>query len=104
MENLKKKNLIDEEINDTLVSVVGANRHILERQLKKLKGFGNKTYGPELRQFALNLNFLPPKAYCYVRESFSCALPHPRTISSWFQSVDSKPGFISEAFATIKGL
>ena len=79
MENLKNENLINEKGCDILLDVVGPNKQILERQLNKQKGTANKHYAPELRRFALNLNFLSPKAatlenllaaHCHIHELF----------------------------------
>ena len=37
-------------------------------------------YGPEIRKFALTLNFYSRKAYNFVRKSFNNALPHGESI------------------------
>lgn len=57
---------------------------------------------PELRAFALTLHFYSAKAYNYVRQTFSNSLPHPRTLSRWYQSTDGSPGFTKEAFNALK--
>lgn len=39
-----------------------------------------KKYSPELRTFALTLQFYSSKAYRYVRKTFNNLLPEPSTI------------------------
>lgn len=67
---------------------------LFKRLLKKQQ---KGKYPPELRQFALTLNFYPKKAYEYVRQKFSNVLPHIRTLASWVATVDASPGFMLEA-------
>ncbi|XP_014272613.1 uncharacterized protein [Halyomorpha halys] len=52
-------------------------------------------YSPKLRSFASTLHFISPKAYNYVRESFLTTLPHPRTLTKWYEAVDA--GISAEA-------
>lgn len=59
-------------------------------------------YSPELRSFALTLHFYSPKAYNYVRKTWSLLLPHPSTIKQWYRVVDGSPGFTKEALDAIK--
>lgn len=103
LKELQENNLLSEENSEVLASVGGSNNQIFKRQTLK---FHNKTlpkkYEPEIRSFALNLNFLSPKAYLYVRDNFNSCLPHPRTISSWYQSVNCQPGFTTEAFNALR--
>lgn len=61
-----------------------------------------KKYSPELRTFALTLNFYSSKAYKYVRKTFNTCLPSLRTLSKWYQTVDGRPGFTKEAFNALK--
>lgn len=69
----------------------------------KRKLLGKKAkYSPELRRFAVTLQFYSAKTYKYVRKSFSKVLPHPRTISRWYQVINGRPGFTQEAFSAIK--
>ncbi|VEN59136.1 unnamed protein product [Callosobruchus maculatus] len=62
----------------------------------------NVQYSPELRKFALTLNFCSPKAYNYVRDVFDTCLPHSKTIAKWFQNVDAEPGFTKESINTLR--
>lgn len=67
---------------------------LFKRLLKKQQ---KGKYPPELRQFALTLNFYSKKAYEYVREKFSYVLPSIRTLASWIATVNASPGFMLEA-------
>ena len=62
----------------------------------------SKQYSPELREFALTLHFYSTAAYNYVRRKFNTCLPHPKTISKWYCTVNGKPGLCSEALDNIK--
>jgi len=59
-------------------------------------------YSPELRRFAVTLQFYSANAYKYVRKSFSKVLPHPRTISRWYQVINERLGFTQEAFSAFQ--
>lgn len=67
-----------------------------------LKGPSHAKYCPELRSFALTLHFYSPKAYEFVREKFNKSLPHSKTISKWYQTIDGEPGFTVESLRAIK--
>ena len=54
-----------------------------------------KTYPEELKGFAASLMFYSSCAYNYVREVFMKALPHPRTVRSWFKNYDFHPGILT---------
>lgn len=67
-----------------------------------MRTHSGKQYPAELRSFALTLNFFSSSAYSYVRSYFGKALPHPRTLSKWYGSVDGTPGYTAEALRAIK--
>ena len=69
-----------------------------EFQTGKVKG----KYSPEVRSFALTLHFYSPRAYEYVRGVCKNRLPAPRTLRSWYASVDGGPGCTSESLVAIK--
>ncbi|KAE9524151.1 hypothetical protein AGLY_015516, partial [Aphis glycines] len=60
-----------------------------------------KKISPELRGFALTLNFYSSSAYNYVRKIFYKSLPHPSTIRKWYAVIDGFPGFTSESLNTL---
>lgn len=55
-----------------------------------------KEYPPDLR------TLLFPGAYEYVHEKFRNCLPHSKTISSWYKSINGEPGILGEAIDAIK--
>lgn len=55
-----------------------------------------------MRAFALTLSFYSPRAYNFVRKTFNNILPHPTTLSRWYQIVDGAPGFTREALVALK--
>lgn len=61
-----------------------------------------KKYTPQLRAFALTLNFYSTKAYNYLRKTFDSCLPSVKTLRKWYSSVDGRPGFTKEAFEALR--
>lgn len=66
------------------------------------KGQVGGRYSPELRSFALTLNFYSPKAYKYVREVYKNKLSAPSTLRSWYANTKGSPGFTQEAIDILK--
>lgn len=56
-----------------------------------MHGKRDKIYSPEIRSFALTLDFYSPKAYEYVRGMFKNALPDRRTLRKWYETVEFEP-------------
>lgn len=56
--------------------------------------------------FSLNLNFLSPRAYNYLREKFNNHLPHPATLGKWYSKSDENcsGGFHESALATLSNI
>lgn len=81
------------------------NKDFFVRYLKKAKSSTvTKSFSPELRAFALQLNFYSPRAYNFVRNSFNTVLPHSATLSRWYKKVDLEPGFTSESLEILEAL
>ncbi|XP_049964309.1 uncharacterized protein LOC126484758 [Schistocerca serialis cubense] len=77
-------------------------RDLLQRQTAKAGAqVVPRSYSPELCSFALTLHFYSHGVYNYVRCCFNTCLPHPRTLTKWYQCVGGAPGFTSEAFKVI---
>jgi len=70
--------------------------------LKQLNRQTEKKISPELRTFALTLNFYSAVAYKYVRQVFNKCLPHPSTLRKWYDVVDGAPGFTKESINAIQ--
>ncbi|CAI6358369.1 unnamed protein product [Macrosiphum euphorbiae] len=96
---LQKENLINDEANNVLLDSFFKHTHLISNWSKKNLGHKvPKKYSPEIRQFALSLHFFSCKTYNYVRKQFNTVLPHPRTLSKWYSSVNANPGFTEESF------
>lgn len=102
LKTLTKENILLREQVSVLDTLGAANQHLLKRQIAKQTGQHPRKYSPELRAFALTLNFYSPRAYQYVREVFDTCLPHPRTLRKWYESVEGKAGFSKEAVTALK--
>lgn len=103
IEVIKNKSFISEQSLEVLRNCSGGVPDLLKRQAAKMsKCKSTLKYSPELRSFALTLNFYSPKAYQYVRKVFDTCLPHPRTLEKWYHSVEVVPGFTEPAFVTLK--
>lgn len=73
-----------------------------KRMMKRNKRRCSVKYTPTLRKFALTLNYYSPAAYKYVRSVYNNVLPHTRTLSRWYGTIDAEPGFTNEAFNALK--
>lgn len=103
---LKAHNLVS-DYNCTSVlekCLSNASLQLVTRQLEKHKqiDFTSKQNPPELQAFALMLNFYSAKAYNFVRDTFDLCLPHPKTLSKWYRSVDGGGGFSDQALHAVK--
>ena len=59
-------------------------------------------YPKELCKLAMTLRFYSAKAYRYVCKTFDLGLPHPSTVSKWYNVIDGEPGFTEEALTALK--
>lgn len=61
-------------------------------------------YPPKVREFCLALHYYSPRAYEYVRETFSKHLPHAGTIRSWYANcnLDARPGITKQCLDVIE--
>lgn len=59
-------------------------------------------YNEEVRTFGLTLHYYSPKAYNYVRSKFNNNLPSISAMRSWYSSINSSPGFTTEAFECLR--
>lgn len=76
----------------------GSLTDIIKRKLS-----GKKVpYSDELKKFAVTLQFYSSKAYTFVRKQFFDVLPHPRTLTKWYQGINGDPGFTKESFDILK--
>lgn len=102
---LRKKNHVSENGLLCLDSLPDTDiNQILQRFTKNSKKttISRQKYPPALRSFTMTLHFYSPKAYNFVREKFLSALPHARTIKSWYSSLNGESGFTFESFEILK--
>lgn len=79
-----------------------ANLSNFDKQLLQRRSGRKGKYSPELRKFAVTVNFLSPNAYDYIRDKFDTCLPHRSTISKWYRNINDEPGFSQESLNTLK--
>lgn len=102
IDDLQKKKVMDQESLDVILRLGGPQELYSRLNKKSLNKALPKKYSEELKVFALTLHYYSPAAYKYVRRTFNICLPHTRTISRWYQSVNGLPGFTSEAFDALR--
>lgn len=56
----------------------------------------------DLKSFAISLHYFSPNAYSHVRQTFANSVPHPHTISRWYQTLNACPGFSSEVLQVLQ--
>ena len=103
IKTLKDKDLISDQVKETLEGKFSGISHEIFQRLSKQKkktGQGLK-YTPELKSFALTLQFYSTKAYKFVRKMFNLALPHPNVVSNWYSKIPAEPGFTEPAFKAL---
>ena len=99
IDELKKKDLISSNCEQLLrENFTGIPLEIMQRKLQKKK----VSYSPEIKSFALTLQFYSSKAYEFVRRSFNLVLPHQRQIRRWYSKVTAEPGFTDASFKALK--
>jgi DNA transposase THAP9 len=54
-------------------------------------------YPPELKSFALNLNYYSNSGYEFVRKTFNNLIPSQRQLQRWLAKIDGSPGFTEES-------
>ncbi|CAB3990328.1 THAP domain-containing 9 [Paramuricea clavata] len=59
-----------------------------------------RRYTDDIKEFSLTLYYYSPKAYEHVRSVIP--LPNPSLIRKWSSSVNCEPGFLDEAFQSLK--
>jgi len=69
-------------------------------EILKRKKDSKKKYSPELRSFALTLNFYSSKVYNYVRKKFRNLFPESST--KWYSVLNGRPGFTNEVLHALK--
>ena len=99
---LKERNLISSACEEMVKSTFsGVPLELINRMMQRKTGKGC-AYSPELKSFALTLQFYSTKAYEFVRRTFNLALRHPAQIRRWYSKVPAEPGFTEPAFRALR--
>ena len=102
LKELKERNLISSACEEMVKSTFsGVPLELINRMMQRKTGKGC-AYSPELKSFALTLQFYSTKAYEFVRRTFNLALPHPAQIRRWYSKVPAEPGFTEPAFRALR--
>ena len=85
--DLKSKNIIDENIDVLSSRLEGLSLDIVKNLLKNQhKAPNRKRYPTEVKMFANTIYHYSPRAYQYIQPILG--LPHPETVVSWSRSSD----------------
>eukprot|EP00794_Sanderia_malayensis_P003866 gene3866-4408_t len=88
---------------DQLTQTVSSVPLALMKRLTSGKKSGKGcVYPPDIKSFALTLQFYSSKAYNFVRKTFDLAWPHPAQIRKWYTKVPAEPGFTEPSFEAIR--
>ena len=98
---LREKNLISSSCEEMLERNFSGVPFQLIKRMNLRSGKGSK-YSPELKSFALTLQFYSSKAYEFVRKTFNLALPHQVQVRKWYAKIPADPGFTEPAFQALK--
>ena len=102
VEELREKNMISTSCKEMLKNTYSdVPLAVMKRLLSGKSGKGCK-YLPDIKSFALTLQFYSSKAYEFVRKTFDLALPHQAQIRKWYGKVAAQPGFTQPVFQALK--
>ena len=100
VKQLKERDLISSSCEEMLQRNFSGVPIELFKRMSANSGKGCK-YSPQLKSFALTLQFYSAKAYDFVRKTFNLALPHPVQIRKWYTKVSAEPGFTEASFQAL---
>ena len=99
MQTVSKSGLISPECEESLHNTLSG---VPTQLIKRLTNKKNTPYPPELRLFAMTLQYYFAKAYEYVRTTINLALSHQSQIRKWYSKVPAGPGFAQPTFDALK--
>lgn len=105
LSELKEKLNISDEIADVLKDIIGPNEDLFDEVIK-ITDFKEipLTFQPIMKDFALTLDFLVPRAYRYITSEYKSFLPQPNAFAAWYKNSEADPGFSQECLDTITEL
>jgi Transposase protein len=95
LRELQKKKLLSEtNLEKLLESGSKVPAQLFQRLVdsKHKDVVSRKHYTPDLKRFAVTLQYYSNKAYNYVRETFLYNLPHENVIRRWYASIQCETG------------
>lgn len=103
IKELKDKDLISTNCENMLNQTFEGVPLALAKRMKSTKKSGKgRMYSPEIKSFALTLQFYSAKAYSFVRKTFNLALPSHSQIRRWYSKIPADPGFTRPSFNALK--
>lgn len=99
---LREKNMISTSCEEILKTTFSDMPLAVMKRISSGKSGKGCKYPPEIKSFALTLQFYSSKAYEFVRKTFDMALPHQTQIRKWYAKVPAAPGFTEPAFEALK--
>jgi hypothetical protein len=102
IKQLRQDNLISSNCEEMLSQTFSGVPLALMKRVSAKKSGKRSKYTPEMKSFALTLQFYSAKAYEFVRKTFNIALPSQSQIRRWYGKVQADPGFTQPAFNALK--
>ncbi|XP_055698289.1 uncharacterized protein LOC129798864 isoform X5 [Phlebotomus papatasi] len=91
------------QLSFSLDSLTGVMRLMVERFLEKdNQEFYNSAFEDELKDFAIQLRYISPKAYRFLKSKLDDVLPNEFSVLRWMKVVDGKPAFADKALKSVK--
>lgn len=97
--------MISHYVKEVLQNCFGSNNNLFLSLFKKAcykKKKCKAKYEEDIRKFAISLHYFSPRTYKYVRNILNGALPHHKTLSKWYKTINGEPGFTSKSFEILK--
>lgn len=103
LKNIKNQEIINSEMEQVFQENFSNIPGFFKNYFSKRKvEFVKKKYEEDVRRFAITLHYFSLRAYNYVRSIFKNCLPHSKTLSRWYKTIDAKPGFTKEVLDLLK--
>jgi hypothetical protein len=103
LKEMQRRELLSQQgVENIFSSFDGSVFELIKRCIDKQSSATSRNpYPPQLKAFALTLQFYSARAYDFVRETFRGCLPHPKTLQNWYSCINGSPGFHDEIFAAL---
>ena len=103
VKELRDKNMISPNCEDMFNQTFkGVPLEFMKRVKSTKKSGKGRVYSPELKSFALALQFYSTKTYSFLRKTFNLALPSQSQIRRRYSKIPVDPGLTEPAFDALK--